>query len=407
MLSSEGLAGERRGTVVFARNIALESPILTNTHNYAIQFQRHGWQTMWVPKPATPWNFFRLPPIVPEKYGIQQRRLSFAFNYGGKRLNSRKFVWDLFARFPLAPGRKALWKAGLMRPDLLFAGSLETASLYTLLMPKTIVYNAHDAFSLYPGAPPSIRAIEAEVVRTAALTVTTAETTRQLLLEQYGVAPERVLNLGHGVDNERYLQVAEPEKLRCIRRPRAVCLGTLDMQDIELTVRTVCELPAINFVFIGPGGATLRNRLQGVGAANVHFLGPVFQEDLPAYLSFCDVGLIGYDASLISSRLYGSNPMKRYDYAAAGLQVVSVDLLEYRKNPSPMYVAASSEDYVKCVQSAVIAPQYSKTEIKRFALANDWRAKFEGLLQRLQELRALSLDPSGEAMVAGSERGSV
>jgi hypothetical protein len=380
---------ERR-TIVFARNIALESPIVTNTHNYAIQFARAGWAAWWVPKPATPWNWFRLGPVEPEKYGVRQRRLLFPFNYGGKRLNSHKLLWDLFPCFPLAPGRRAMAKEGLLRPDLFFAGSLETASLYKLLKPKAFVYNAHDAFSLYPGAPLSLRAIEAEVVRRATLTVTTAETTRELLISRYGACPDRAINLGHGVSNSAYAGVTEPERLKAIPHPRAVCLGTLDMQGTELVSKTVCSLPEVNFVFIGPGGAGLRACLDEARAANHHFLGPIYQDELPSYLSFCDVGLIAYDVRLKDSRLYGSNPMKRYDYSAAGLQVVSVDLLEYRKTPSPMYVASSPDEYARCVRTAVKARRYSRDEIRQFALANDWSAKYEALVRRLEELHAVS-----------------
>ena len=54
-------------TIVFARNIALENRIQTNTHNYAIQFNRDGWRTFGVPKPATPSDVFRRRKIEEER----------------------------------------------------------------------------------------------------------------------------------------------------------------------------------------------------------------------------------------------------------------------------------------------------------------------------------------------------
>ena len=104
-----------------------------------------------------------------------------------------------------------------------------------------------------------------------------------------------IINLGHGVDNSRYIEVFEPALLRCIPHLRTIFLGTLDMQDVSLTVQIVQKLPAINFIFIGPGSDVLRNHLEAVGANNTSFLGPVYQDQLHNYLSFCDVGLIGYD----------------------------------------------------------------------------------------------------------------
>jgi hypothetical protein len=374
-------------TAVFARNIPLESPIVTNTHNYALQFRASGWETFWLPKPATPWNAHLLKPAVPEKYGVRQQCLSFLFNFGGKRVNSFKLLWELFPYFLLSPRRRALREAGLLRPEVFFAGSLETASLYKLLKPRIFIYNAHDAFSLYPDAPASLRSVEAEVVNRATLTVTTAETTRQLLISQYRVSPDRIINLGHGVNNSAYSGVAEPERLKSIPHPRVVTLGTLDMQDTELIVQTVCALPEASFVFIGPGGDGLQARLHQVGAANCHFIGPVFQDELPSYLSFCDVGLIAYDSRLKENRRYGTNPMKRYDYAAAGLQTVSVDLNEYRKSPSPIYVAQSVQEFILATRCAVSSPRYSRDEIRAFARANDWGFKYQALIRHLSALK--------------------
>lgn len=261
----------RRRSVVFARNIDLESPILTNTHSYAVQFQRAGWDARWLCKPATIGNCFRTAAQKGECYGIRQFRLSFLFNYGGKAFNRHKVFWDAFPFFPLSPGFRGMRRAGLMNPEVFFIGSLETASLYKLFRPKAVVYNAHDAFSLYPNAPASIRQIEAAVVKRADLIVTTAETTRELLMSQYGIAPERIVNLGHGVDNQRFARCSEPERLKGIARPRVVCLGTLDMQDADLTMRAA---PA-------PRGRASFSSAQGGSAAG--WLGSRWRQEQPLF----------------------------------------------------------------------------------------------------------------------------
>lgn len=274
--------------------------------------------------------------------------------------------------------------SGLFESDVFFAGSLETASLFKLIKPRLLIYNAHDAFTLYPGVRSSIRTLEASVLRKANLTVTTAEMTREFLIRTYGIMPNRIINLGHGVDNYRYIEVLEPSTIQRIPHPRAVILGTLDMQDVELMVRTVCELSDINFIFIGPGGNEIRHHLQTIGITNYSFLGPISQDQLANYLSFCDVGLIGYDMNLRNSRLYGSNPMKRYEYSAAGLQTVSIELLEYRKTPSPMYIAKNSDEFIAHIRKAVNNPIYSSAEIKEFAQANDWQIKYKELVNSLE-----------------------
>ena len=120
---------------------------------------------------------------------------------------------------------------------------------------------------------------------------------------------------------------------------------------------------------------------------NAFFLGPIYQQDLPPYLMHCDVGLIIYDPAQRDKRRFGCNPMKRYDYAAAGLQTVSVDLHEYQKDPSPMYVAQSADEFIEAVRCAVSSPRYSVDEIRAFARANDWVSKYQALIRHLADLK--------------------
>ena len=91
--------------------------------------------------------------------------------------------------------------------------------------------------------------------------------------------------------------------------------------------------------------------------------------------------------TLKNTRLFGTNPMKRYDYAAAGLQTVSVDLHEYQKDPSPMYVAQSADEFIAAVRYAVSSPRYSVDEIRAFARANDWVSKYQALIRHLADLK--------------------
>ncbi len=117
---------------------------------------------------------------------------------------------------------------------------------------------------------------------------------------------------------ERY---AAPERIDKLRRPRAIYTGSiegrLEKELVETTARTVGSL-----IMIGRhSDADVIRWLRSLD--NVHVFDAVGQRELAATVQACDVGLIPHrDQACIRAM----SPLKLYEYLAAGLPVVSVDL---------------------------------------------------------------------------------
>ena len=97
----------------------------------------------------------------------------------------------------------------------------------------------------------------------------------------------------------------------------------------ELTVR----MPEFNFLWVGgtPDEVTYwRNQLADVGASNVTMTGFIENSRLPLYQAAADVLLMPYGRSISASSGQDIaeviNPMKMFDYMAAGRAIVSSDL---------------------------------------------------------------------------------
>lgn len=359
---------------VFARNIDLNSSIVTNTHNYAFECAKKN-ETTWLSTPIYPWRA-KVSNDVYKKNNIQDIKLPFLFNHGNRKVNNSEFIWELYpySNFLLRPFSKVDYKA-LENPDVFFCGSLSLFSIEKILKPRKLVYNAHDLFSLYPGASSSISKIENKIIQKSDLVVTTSEMTRKILLSKYNVQKTKIINLDHGIHLNEFLDDSKPDEFINISEPIALFVGTLSMINRDMILEVMKLLKDIKFVFIGPFNDY--DKIFFKNYKNAILLGPKGRSELSKYYKNSNVGLIMYDLNLVDSRLSGTNPMKRYDYSAAGLQIVSTYLREYDLNPSPMYIANTAHDYAKAISEAIYRPKFSKEELLDFASKNLWSDKFK------------------------------
>ena len=238
-------------TYGFARNIDLDSHIVTNTHNYAFESARNSIKTFWLNTPIYPWRFnFRNKVNV---NGVQQISIPLLYNHGNRLLNSSMTIWKsyLYSNY-LIRWANSIDYSSLYNPDVFFCGSLSLFPLYRLIKPKKIVYNAHDLFSLYPNAPASIHKIEANVLDRADIVLTTSEVTKLTLQSKYGISPSKVLNLNHGVNLDEYYDVRKPADIQNLNSPIVLFVGTISLIDHQLFLNICRTLTSINFVLIGP-----------------------------------------------------------------------------------------------------------------------------------------------------------
>lgn len=357
---------------VFSRNSLIDSEVVTNTHNYAFAASKAGMNSFWIPGSNLPWTKNHINKM--SFRGVKQIPLSFLFNYGNNDLNRYKFNWDMFPYTNYiysSENRKAL-----CRPDVFFGGTYSFFSIHKILNPKKLIYNAHDLFTNYPNAPQSLSKVERKIIEKSDMIVTTSEMTKIKLKEYYGYG-EKLINLNQGIHLNEFEGVIRKGN----KRPSVVFAGTLSEMNHEFTIHAIETLKHFDFLFIGPFSNN-EKKIYG-NYKNVKMLGPLKRDKLAFHLCNSDVGLISYDLDAIDKRRIGTNPMKRYDYSAAKLQIVSTPLREYEVNPSDVYIAKNKIDFATSIKEAVENPRYSKESIFKLASDNKWEDKFDTILKRL------------------------
>lgn len=179
----------------------------------------------------------------------------------------------------------------------------------------------------------------------------------------------------NGADYAHFARAAAkgpiPGELLRLRRPIVGYIGALaGWLDWELVRAAAAANSDLSFVFIGPlfGGQEILP-----SGENLHFLGHRDYRLLPNYLR-------GFDACIIPFRLSpltaACNPIKLWEYLAAGKPVVSTALPEV-EGYDEVWIARGVEEFGACLRRAIKSGADPSEVSKRQALArsNSWDAR--------------------------------
>ncbi len=201
----------------------------------------------------------------------------------------------------------------------------------------------------------------------------------------------------NGVEPEEWAgPVPDPPRwLADIPEPRAVYAGTIDQRlDVEGIAQLAGARPDLHIVLLGPAPdpdyVRSLDRLP-----NVHVHGGVGRSELVAVLRNCQLSLLAHRRTPLTEAM---SPLKVYEYLAAGLPVVSIDLPPIRGIDDRVLVAPSTGQMGETVDRALAIGPMSEQERTAFIGRHSWAARHRTilaltqrpeLLRRGEELSAL------------------
>ncbi|MCC5951530.1 MAG: glycosyltransferase family 4 protein [Acidimicrobiia bacterium] len=254
------------------------------------------------------------------------------------------------------------------------------------------------------------RSIERSVYRRAARIVTLTHAFAELVVDRYGVDPERVVVLRPGVDTARFSpgdRVAARERFGVnATAPVAVCVRRLARRmGIDVLLRcwaeVVAAVPAAQLLVVGDGAerANLERLAARLAPDNVTFLGRVADNNLPLLYQAADLSVVptvaleGFGLITLESLACGT-PVVVTD--AAGLAEVPRLL-----DPSSVVPTGDAAALAERVLSALngSAPLPSPERCRTFALDYDWARVADRHIELYRSVSGTSSDrtvPSGE-----------
>lgn len=276
------------------------------------------------------------------------------------------------------------------RPVQLWSFAPDVGDLVGRFGEELALYYCVDAFGEFPGYDKTlIERRERELLDRVDVVIATSgplhESKRRL--------HPNVHLVEHGVDYERLSRAVTedlpiPIELATLRRPIIGYVGVVgEWVDLDLLAALARGCPEASIVVIGP---VLVPHGPCANLPNVHWLGERDHVSLPGYLRLFDVGLIPFRHVPLTR---SANPIKLFEYLAAGVPVVSTGLPSVRPIPNAVWIADDAVRTKRCCEDALArnsaADRKRRSELMK---AESWEA-------RLERISAI-IDGRGEAQHA-------
>jgi glycosyltransferase involved in cell wall biosynthesis len=158
--------------------------------------------------------------------------------------------------------------------------------------------------------------------------------------------------------------------------------------DFDLLEAVAKSQPSTSFVVVGPVDPGSKKRADSLASlANVTFLGPRPSDQMPAYVSALDVGLVPF---VVDDMTRAVSPLKMYEYLAAGVPVVASPLPVCVDHPL-VATAADPDQFSLLIREALATAGDIEATQQRVSAGRsaDWTARIVPIRERLDDLDRL------------------
>jgi len=354
------------------------------------------WPLLWI-EPVTlghPWSF-RVRTVAPSV-----RALSLPlFPH-----NARQSVVRRLAR--MASSVHAMRSVELSTQHRILLGALRAAALDTTapvcivqnfqcirlvhsLQPSFLLFDYIDDAFGFREYPRSMREDWLATIESAHVITVTAPALRQQILEADPSRSHAVQLVSNGVEYERVAAASSESRPADLPPPRVPIIGYVGSVypwlDFPLLERIVRDLPSVHLVVIGHHHPEVSGELARLQRyPNFSYLGSRPYPQVPAYLHHMDVGIIPFARTRLTAAV---NPVKLYEYSAAGLTSVCTNFSDDLQQFADLVLIARSHDEFLAQIAAALEHkrrQDNRARLQEFARSNDWDAK-AGEIARLIE----------------------
>ena len=256
-----------------------------------------------------------------------------------------------------------------------FVENFQFAPLIARIRPAAVVFDYIDDAFGFIDIPAYVRKDWRRMIRLADRITVTAGVLQQQIARE---TPTPVAIIENGVNTGSYSGTPQPvTDLPADGRPIVMYVGTISHWfDLPLVEALLQAMPEVHLVLVGPVHPDCADRLNASRKfTNLHVLGARAHADMPAYLAAARAGIIPFVRNRLTEAV---NPVKLYEYTAAGIPVVSTafsDDLEKLRHIA--FIAHTPEEFIAQVRTALAggADVPSPSRLREFARANDWQAR--------------------------------
>jgi glycosyltransferase involved in cell wall biosynthesis len=304
-------------------------------------------------------NIFVVSPLVIPAWGRAAIR----------RLNAKLLAWQI---------RRAMRQLQFREP-INWVFNPAAGILAGQLGESQIIYYCVDEYTAFTGVnTAALSEVEQQLIVRADQVIVSAEA-----LQRSKTGPRgQPMLVRHGVDYEHFRQalnphIGIPDAVARLPRPIIGYFGLIadDWVDIPLMVAVARAFPQASLVMLGKVTMDV-TALQA--EPNVHLLGRVPYDALPAYCQAFDVAVIPFPISPVT---LNANPLKAREYLAAGLPVVSTAIPEVAVL-GECRIGHTHAEFIEQLRAALLEPGPNAARSARMA-SESWAARLEYIRQAM------------------------
>lgn len=194
-------------------------------------------------------------------------------------------------------------------------------------------------------------------------------TTAIRLYDELQKKHDDVYLIPNGVPFDHFNKKCEiPEDMKNISKPIIGFVGALNPRwvDVKVLDQLIAKNPQWSFVFVG-------TKVGMKAYENVHFLGVKSYKELPDYITNFDVTLIPFLDNRISR---AANPIKMYEYLAAGKPIIARRLPETEK-VKEIYLYSSESEAEEAIKKALLEEGTNQERYRKIAMEHTWEQRFK------------------------------
>lgn len=291
------------------------------------------------------------------------------------------FVREALRRHEVDPERAVFW---------VFPKSFEFPELARALSPRFILADLVDDHRKWPCSPQYRNALDEnyrKILESASLVITNCDSQREAFQEMSAQPIHVVPNACEMPNREGDgAEVPPPAELRGLSGPVIGYVGNLDSArlDLDLLKYIATERPGWNLVLIGSAHAN-DDILSLAEHPNVHLLGVVKYDQLPAYIRRFDVAIIPHRDNALTRSM---NPLKLFVYCAAGVPVVTTEIRNIEELRDLVRVASKGPDFVQEIENLLLPNAVTSIGGQHLAILrrNDWRERADDVCSLIDEV---------------------
>jgi GT2 family glycosyltransferase/glycosyltransferase involved in cell wall biosynthesis len=242
-----------------------------------------------------------------------------------------------------------------------------------------VVYDCMDHHAGFENNAASVLAAEQQLLRDSDLVIVTS-----LWLQHEVEASTRACALVRNACEYEFFSAAPTERFQDPQRRKVIgYFGAIaEWFDLELLRKVARAHPDALVLLVGSDTVGARESLADVD--NIRFVGEVPYAKLPYWLHGFDVALLPFKVIPLT---LATNPVKVYEYLAAGKPVVAVDLPEMAQFGGLVHAAKDAQDFVDAVGAALAQPSGAGVAARReFAQGQTWAHRARAIDEAIDDI---------------------